>query len=69
MRSDKINYLIKGFHQDKDTYLGSIVKLVWANNPTMMENLYTRAKYCSLYNNGNECYCNKHSFLRGNDFY
>ena len=39
MRSDKVNYLIKGFHQDKETYLGSIVNLIWATNPTMMENL------------------------------
>ena len=66
---NKLNSMIKAFRQDKDTYVGSIKKLIWANNPRM-SNLHNKKRDCwtTLESNGGSCDCRKHSFLRGNTF-
>jgi hypothetical protein len=35
LTGERKNSMIKAFHQDNETWLGSIVKLVWATNPKM----------------------------------
>jgi hypothetical protein len=69
MRDHKKSEMIKGFHQDKDTYLGSIVKLIWAKNPRMVH-AHNMIRECwkELDNNGGRCNCGNHAFLRGNRF-
>lgn len=62
--------MIKGFFQDKDTYLGSIVNLIWANNLKRMDHLHEVKSSCgkNLENKGGRCDCKRHTFLRGNRF-
>jgi hypothetical protein len=57
-RDTKKSSMIKGFHQDKDTYLGSIVKLIWATNPRMVH-LHNVISSCwkNLDHNGGRCDC------------
>jgi hypothetical protein len=61
--------MIKGFYQDKDTNLGSIVKLIWAHNPKMIYLHDTRVD-CrkSLDHDGGRCDCRSNTFLRGQLF-
>ena len=68
-RYDKKTSIIKGFHQDKDTYTGSIVKLIWATNQNMVH-IFDIFKDClrDLDGNDGKCHCRKHSFMRGQEF-
>ena len=68
-RHHKKTSIIKGFHQDKDTYTGSIVKLIWAHNPKMKQ-IFSIFKDClrDLDGNAGKCHCRKHSFMRGQEF-
>ena len=47
LTGERKNSMIKAFHQDKETWLGSIVKLVWATNPKMkhLHNIVEDCRY------------------------
>jgi len=69
-RNERKGWLIKGFYQDKDTYLGSIIKLMWARNEERMHHMHDKNHNCmlALDRNGGKCLCEKHTWLRGNNF-
>lgn len=68
-RVEHNNDLLKGFYMGHDTYLHSMNKFTWASN-SYMKQIYNKNKDCTkvLDKNGGECYCDKHSWLRGQVF-